>query len=163
MTKLISIVAIAKNNVIANNGNIPWNYPIDKQQYKAKVRTNPIVIGRKTYETMMKYEPALLKQSSLIVLTRNTEYETNHPNHTVGNSKKEAVDWIENQNNPVYNLGGGEIYKMLFERTDQLIVSHIPETPEGTVVFPSIEESKWTVISIENFSNFTVKTYERIT
>lgn len=161
MTGLTSVVAISENNVIADEGSIPWDYPVDKKQYKARIRGSPLVIGRKTYETMMVYETDLLKQSDLAVLTTDETYTTDVPHHTVANGKDSALEWIENQSEQVYNIGGGEIYKLLLDETDRLIVSHIPESVEGTVFFPPIEDSTWSVLATEKFNHFTVKTYAR--
>lgn len=161
MTELTSVVAISENNVIADGSRIPWDYPVDKQQYKARIQGSPLVIGRKTYETMMVYETELLKQSDLVVLTTDETYETDISYHSVANGKDEALDWVENQTEIVYNIGGGQIYKLLWEETEQLIVSHIPENVEGTVYFPQIDETKWKIISTEQFERFTVKTYIR--
>lgn len=159
---LISVVGMSKENAIATDESIPWNYPQDKRQYKARIRGNPLIIGRKTYDIMIKYETELLNESEISVLTTDSSYQTDISHHLVQNSKQETLNWINNQKETVYNIGGGEIYKLFFEETDRLIVSHIPESINGTVFFPEIKENNWEILSTEEFDRFTIHTYQRV-
>lgn len=163
MSELVSVVAISENNVIATDDGIPWSYPVDKRQYMARIRGSPLLIGRKTYEAMVNYQTELLEASEMIVLTTNEDYSTDIPHHEVVTSKEDALDWVADQTETVYNIGGGQIYELFWDETDRLIVSHLPEVVEnGSVFFPTIDDAVWTTIATEEFDNFTVKTYERL-
>jgi len=160
MTELISIVAKSENNIIADKNGIPWNYP-DKKQYKSRIHGQPLVAGRKTYETMLQYEKELLTKSNIAVLTTDESYVTPIKNHSAKNSKQQAINWISNQKSAVYNIGGGDIYSLLLDETDTLIISEIPQVVSGTVKFPTINYNNWNVVSIEDFGSFEVYTYNR--
>lgn len=160
-TTLTAVAAIAENNAIANNGQLPWDtLPKDEEHYTELVQGKPIIVGRRTYEDLVKYMTEIAEASPIAVLTTTEDYETEYDQHTTIHDKDTAIEWIT-QHDEVYNLGGGSVYNLLFPETDTLVISHIPLEPEADTYFPRIPQTDWTVINQTEFENFTVKTYKR--
>lgn len=162
LQNLSSVVAISENNAIAKDGHIPWDYPEDKKQYKQRTWGETIIVGRVTYEGFTKYQSDYIDSCTVGVLTSDEEYTPSSDEHNVLNSIEEAVEWIDSVDDIVYNLGGGTVYQQLFDRTNQLEVSHIPvEVTNPTVFFPTIDEAAWESTTVEEYERFEIVTYVR--
>ena len=109
---LSQIAAMAKNRVIGNKGQLPWNLPDDLKFFKAKTKGRIIVMGRKTFESLPKPLPHRLN----VVVTRQEDYQTPEGVPCFG-SIDEALSFCKTQTDKwgkeVFIIGGGEIYKQL--------------------------------------------------
>ena len=102
---LFAVVAIGKNGVIGNKDNeIPWKLPADMKHFKELTMGHPIIMGRKTYESIGKPLPGRLN----IVVTRQKDFQA--PGCTVVTSVDEAMKAVGNQDAAV--IGGAEIYNL---------------------------------------------------
>src|SRR5699024_528007 len=119
------IVAMDQNNVIGYQNEMPWHLPKDLRFFKEKTTGHTIVMGRKTFESIGK------------VLTNRK--------HIVLTSKKNGFPEQEE----VFVLGGGGIFKQLMDDVSRLYVTKISHTFEGDVFFPDIHEEEWQVTSRE--------------
>lgn len=159
---MVMIVAIDENNTIAIKGEgIPWDIEEDFNQYLEKTRDKPLIMGRKTYEATRQPMP-----KTSIVMTRDESYTVDNDNINVVHSKEEAEEILETIDEPIYNIGGSQVYSMFFEETNKLIVSHIDgeykaENPENEIKFPEISLEEWEIENVELYDQFQLITYNR--
>src|SRR3989338_1130371 len=108
MLEIIIIAAIADNNVIGNNNDIPWNIPEDLKRFKELTTGNPVIMGRNTYESILARIKKPLPNRKNYVLTRNLSYtpEGVHIVHTL----QEALQHIqETRTTKAYIIGGKKV------------------------------------------------------
>lgn len=161
MIKIVSIAAVGENGVIGSrSGGIPWDYPKDIQHFKETTMGHPILMGRRTYDDIIdQIQRPLPGREPQIVLTSG---ELDTPEQvTVVNSMEEAWDEIFALNDIIYNVGGGSMYEQFFPITDQLILSRIPESPDGDVHFPTVDSTKWNLQETDERETFTLETWDR--
>ncbi len=132
------IVAKAANNVIGNNNDLIWHMPHDMKHFRSTTMGHYIIMGRKTFEATKKPLPG----RTSIVVTRNKDYKAE--GCIIVNNIQDAFDLgKENQQEEVFILGGGEIYKMSMDMADKIYLTEIKETFEGDTYFPEIDYGKW--------------------
>jgi dihydrofolate reductase len=136
------LVAVSENNVIGKNNQLPWNLPNDFKYFKNKTWGMPVVMGRKTYESMEKE----LKGRINIVVTTNKEWKREIVIVTSsideGIKKAEETDCKE-----IFIIGGGEIFKQSMDIANRLYITRVHASVEGDTFYPSIDETKWKLIS----------------
>jgi dihydrofolate reductase len=138
------IAAISENNVIGNNGNIPWRLPGDFARFKHLTMDKNVVMGRKTYESLFDHmkdraaEP--LKGRNKIVLTNDPAFKT--PYCTV------ILDWLEikrrsEAGEEFWIMGGGKIYELFMPITDFLYLTQVRIIAKGDTFFPKWNGDEW--------------------
>lgn len=154
------IVAVAKNGVIGKaNGEMPWHVKEEFQHFKNTTLGYPVVMGRKTFETLGKP----LKGRQNIIVTRNLSYSVNYPEVIVLHSLDEAIDYCQiNGEKQIFIIGGGEIYKQAISIADEMIISIMKFEAHGEVRFPEFDSSIWKVVSTEDYEKFEIFRYERV-
>jgi dihydrofolate reductase len=148
MTAAISLIAaVARNNVIGRDGDMPWHIPSDFGWFKRTTMGKPMIMGRKQFETF----PRPLPGRPHIVVTRQQGYAPEGVG--VVNNLEDAYELAgklaaEADANEVMVIGGGDIYAQAIARADRLYISHVELEPEGDVRFPAIDPSLWEVVEI---------------
>jgi len=125
-----AIVAMAQNRIIGSEGKIPWHLPQDLQFFKATTLGHPIVMGRKTYESIGKPLP----ERQNIVLSR-TMNETQGV--TLVRSTEELLSLPSSS--AFFVIGGAEIYRLLLPYCEELLVTHVRGAVVGDTSFPDFE------------------------
>lgn len=131
------IVATSKNRVIGNNNQLIWSLPADLKRFKQMTTGNPVVMGRKTYESIGKPLP----NRRNIVITRDNKFEAD--GCEIVNSLEEALMLC---NNDCFIIGGGEIYRQSMSVADKIYLTVINEDFEGDTFFPEIGND-WVKVS----------------
>jgi len=157
--KIILIAAVAKNNVIGRStGEMPWHSKEDFQHFKQTTLGFPIIMGRKSFESLGKP----LKGRLNIILTKNSKLKEKFEEIMIFNSLEQAYEYCEVANNEkIFVIGGGQIFKQAINNADEMIISHMDFDAKGDVVFPKINLSKWKISSREKRSEFEIVTYVR--
>ncbi len=152
------IVATSKNNVIGDSNKLIWHLPADLKRFKEITTGHPIVMGRKTYESIGRPLP----NRRNIIITRDEQYEVD--GCEVVNSIEEALLLT---NNDCFIIGGGEIYKQSLPIAQQIFMTIIDEDFDGDTNFPELDKS-WYVSSKVNHQqdeknphNYSFILYER--
>jgi len=141
--KLAMIVAMANNNVIGLNNDMPWHLPADLQWFKKTTLGSPIIMGRKTYESIGRPLPGRLN----IILSRDTELKID--GCTVVNSLEEALktakeaDNSNNTKDEIFITGGAHLYNKFLEEIDTLYLTQIDADIEGDTFFPDYTKYNW--------------------
>jgi dihydrofolate reductase len=157
--KIVIIVAVATNGVIGRaNGEMPWHVKEDFQHFKKTTMGFPIVMGRKSFESLGKP----LKGRENIVVTRNANLKYDFDDVTIVHSLNEAIEHCKLLNKEkIFITGGGEIYKQSISIADEMIISHMKFEAEGEVKFPDIDMNEWYIDSKDNRDQFEIVTYKR--
>ena len=135
------IVATSKNKVIGDSNSLIWHLPADLKRFKELTTGNPIVMGRKTYESIGRPLP----NRRNIIITRDVKYDVE--GCEVVNSLEEALMIC---NNNCFIIGGGEIYKQSMSIADQIYLTLVHEDFEGDTEFPEIG-SEWKMVTSQDF------------
>ncbi|MGE5351101.1 MAG: dihydrofolate reductase [Acidobacteriota bacterium] len=156
MQKII-VAAVAQNGVIGNKGNMPWHSSEDFKYFKSLTLGNPVIMGRKTLESLGKP----LKGRLNIVISRHMKSE--NPEVKVFSSLAEAYDFCENEAKAekVFIIGGGELYKDAIKTADEMSISKMKFLAEGDVLFPAFDPSEWDMEVKADYDDFQVIWYRR--
>lgn len=151
------IAACSKNRVIGKDGTLIWHIPEDLKRFKKLTLGNPIVMGRKTYESIGKPLPGRTN----IILTRDKNFKVE--NCLVYNKISDVLEIFEKNN--IFVIGGGEIYKQFLDRSDRIELTLIHKNFDGDTYFPQIGND-WEVIECQksNFENIDIDyiSYQKI-
>ena len=149
--KLSMIVAAAQNRVIGRDNALPWYLPNDLKYFKQTTLGKPIIMGRKTYESIGKPLPGRTN----IVITRQTDYlpEGVKVVHSVAEARDlaESVCLIDGQEEAMI-MGGAEIYTLALPDADRLYLTEVHADVDGDAYFPEYDKTEWQEISREDFS-----------
>lgn len=136
--ELNMIVATSKNRAIGSNGEIPWHYSEDMKHFRRTTKGHPIIMGRKTYDSIGRPLPKRLN----IIVTRNPDLKID--GCVVVNSLEEAIKFANNSSTEVpFIIGGAEIYKMALPKTTRLYLTIVNKECEGDTFFPEIDLDEW--------------------
>lgn len=155
--KLILIAAHDPNLVIGKDGELPWHYKEDLQFFKKTTMGYPLVMGRVVFEELNE-KP--LRGRECIVLSRSKDYD----HVPTFKSIDAALESLSDQEK-VFIIGGGEIYKQTIDKADQLIITEIKKEYEGDTFFPEYRNDigeKWKETWREDHPEFSFITYDRI-
>jgi len=131
---------------------IPWHLPEDLKFFKRTTSGHPIVMGRKTYESIGK--PLPKRQN--IVLTRDKKW--NAEGITVIHSPEDLSE-IELQDNHVFIIGGAEIYQVFLPLLDELIITHVLEKYTGDTYFPEYESLFKNKVVLQEGTDFHINSH----
>lgn len=132
MMKLI--VAKASNNVIGDNNKLIWHLPNDLKNFKALTTDHPIIMGRKTYESLGRPLP----NRTNIIITRDANFIDEKV--VITYSLEEAIEKAKTIKEDYFIIGGGEIYKQSLLQADELYITEVHHEFEGDTYFPEIDE-----------------------
>ncbi len=157
MPTITLIAAVSDNGVIGSHNELPWYIPEDLQHFKQLTTGKTVVMGTKTFESIMKRLGKPLPNRTNVVLTRQE-----HPDLPEGvrviHEPKEALELPAED---LMIIGGGQVYAQFIELADKLELTHVHQTVEGDIRFPEIDWSQWRKISDEPHDGFSFATYER--
>ena len=153
------IVAIAQNGVIGkSNGEMSWHIKEEFQHFKNTTFGFPIIMGRKTFETLGKP----LKGRLNIVVSKNESYKTLFDDVVVESSLDKAVEHCKKMNSErIFIIGGGEIYRQAITFVDEMIITFMKFEAEGEVKFPKINDDEWKRDKIKDHELFEIFRYLR--
>ncbi len=187
--RLVSVAAVAENGVIGNDGEVPWPHlPADVEQYRERVADSPVILGRKTFESMREDLPG----SRQIVVSRSAD-AVDDPTALVAGGVEAALDaarrlvgagagtgsetdrgpdgsvdadshvepQADSHADAVYVLGGGAIYALFHPHIDGMAISHVDGAYDGDTRFPEFDESEWEVIDETDYEGFTLREWSR--
>ena len=138
------IVAVTKNDVIGKDGGIPWYLPADLSHFKQTTMGHPIIMGRKTHESIGRTLPGRYN----VVITRQKNYLA-ADGCVIVNSIEEALNLPKvKTDSEVFIIGGAEIYNQTMPLADRIYLTRVHTKVEGDKFF-KFDESLWREISRE--------------
>ena len=136
-------MAASENNVIGKNNQLLWHLPKDMKFFKNVTWAMPVVMGRKTFESMGSKPLAGRKN---IVITRKPGWKAEGV--SVVNSVDAAVALATELNyKEIFIIGGGEIYMIAYDRANKIYMTRVHAELEGDTYFPVIEKDDWRLVS----------------
>ncbi len=150
------IAALDENNVIGNQGRIPWHIPDDFKHFKQTTENHTVIMGRKTHESIGKVLPNRLN----IVLTRNKGYQPKEPALACATLQQALRLAVKRNEDKVFIVGGAQVYAEAMPYAHQMILSHINGVHKGDAFFPAWGK-EWKVISEIKHGSFTIRHYHR--
>jgi dihydrofolate reductase len=154
MLELTAIVAMTPERVIGRAGNLPWHLPEDLGFFKRTTSGHPIVMGRKTYESIGRPLP----KRRNIVLTRDRSWLASGVEVIHRPEDLETLPGLEGR---VFIIGGSEIYAAFMPHLDDLLVSHVHEAHPGDTWFPEFESRYPVNELLETHPEFEVRRWFR--
>ena len=151
--KLSHIVAMAENRCIGKDNQMPWHISDDLKRFKALTMGHPVIMGRKTFESILGYlKKPLPGRDSIIISRSGYENEFAVP---VYSSIEEAVSaakhLAEKQNlDEVFIIGGAQIYSQSVDLVDRLHLTKVHRAVEGDAFYPEADDVEWRETSRED-------------
>jgi dihydrofolate reductase len=148
MTILSMIVATADNNIIGKDNDMPWHLPADLAYFKKVTLGKPVIMGRKTYESIGRPLPGRRN----IVISRDENYSAQGIDTVT--SVEQALALVDGSNNndaveEIMVIGGGAIYRHCLPAADRLYITHIKADIDGDTQFPDYDDGSWEKTSSE--------------
>lgn len=143
--KLSMIAAMAHNRVIGKDNDMPWHLPADLKFFKQTTLGKPVIMGRKTYDSIGRPLPGRLN----IVITRDPSWQAQGV--TAVTDPEAALALVTNEPEAMV-IGGGGIYQTFLPLADQLYLTFIDAKIEGDTQFPDYEAAAtWQMVASEQF------------
>ncbi|GGP52502.1 type 3 dihydrofolate reductase [Shewanella saliphila] len=144
--RIAMIAAMANNRVIGKDNKMPWHLPEDLRHFKAMTLSKPVIMGRKTYESIGRPLPGrhniVISRNPLLTIdgvTCVTDFDA---------ALKAAGDCAE-----VVVIGGGQLYEQLLPQADVLYLTMIDLDVDGDTVFPVWDDGSWVLENSESLTN----------
>jgi dihydrofolate reductase len=168
-----AVVAMSKNRVIGKNNQLPWKLPEDLKRFRALTLGHPVVMGRKTFESIGRALPGRIN----IVISRQPDYRV--PGGWVAPNLEEALTLAETQwmarhsdmgssstfgisgisaiseifsPGQIFIIGGAEIYRLALPRLDRLYLTEIHQKIDGDAFFPDFSDQEFKEVHREERS-----------
>lgn len=155
------IVAVAENGVIGDKNSLLWHIAEDMRFFKRTTSGHPVVMGRKTYESLGRPLP---NRTNVVISRTLAEIE----GCTVVRSLEEAVAMFS-EDEEVFIIGGAQIYALALEVADRFYLTRVGHSYEGDTSFPEWDTKQWRLLSREAYERgekypypFAFELYERV-
>ena len=162
--RLALVAAIARDGVIGRDGTIPWRIPEDMHRFRALTMGHPVVMGRRTWESIPdRFRPLPGRRN--IVVTRNPSWSAEGAERA--HSIEDALTLLAGEPR-AFVIGGAEIYALALPFADELLLTEIGADVEGDTRFPTWDPSEFEETSrerhqAEDGTSFAFVTYTRLT
>lgn len=157
------VVAMGEKNEIGADNQLLWHLPKDLKHFKDLTSGHPIIMGRKTYESIGK---ALPNRTNIVISRKKNWFEEGI---LIVGSIKEAVKFAKKINENVFIIGGGNVYEQTMEIADRLEVTLVKAELKADTFFPKIDPKIWKLSEEifhekdeKNQYDFSFQTYEKI-
>ena len=140
--EIVLVVAVAENGVIGRDNAIPWRLKSDQQRFRAITLNKPVVMGRKTFESLRRPLPGRTN----IVVTRDPNYRAPGAVVTTSFENARAVahgDALRRFATEIAVIGGAEVYAQWMAMATRLEITEVHARPEGDTHFASIDAVAW--------------------
>lgn len=141
-THVTLIAAVARNGIIGRDNALPWRLKADLARFKAITLGHPILMGRKTWESLGRPLPGRRN----LVVTRNAAFAA--PGAEIYATPDAALQRIGD--GPVFVIGGAELYRQLLDRADRLLLTEVQADVDGDASFPAFDRQDFAEVSRES-------------
>ncbi len=159
--EIILIAAVGENGEMGQNNELLWHLPGDLPRFKTLTMGSPIIMGRKTFDSIGRALPGRLN----IVLTANTEW--NAEGVSVAKSIDAALELAQNTGtDKTFVIGGGQIYKLFLAYATSLEMTEVADTPVADTFFPNFSGAEFKETARQSITDtnptFDYVTYKRV-
>lgn len=170
--ELVVIAAVAANGTIGRDGGMPWHLPADLRRFKRLTTGHPVILGRRTFESIVADLGGPLPGRTNVVLTTREGYEParGEGGDGAGDTNTEvvvaggidaALAAARARDDVAFVAGGGRVYEQLLPLADRLELTELDAAHEGDTRFPAFERDAWRVVERDEREGFAFVTYER--
>lgn len=151
------IAAMTETGVIGQHNKLPWHIPEELKYFKKMTLDKPIIMGRKTFESMGS-RPLPGRQN--IILTQDKHFVV--PNCIVVHSIEETLSILgEDKEKEAMIIGGANIYQQFLPLASRLYLTIIHKVYPGDAYFPIVDWDQWTLVSSDAKSEYTIKVFDK--
>ncbi|MCL4120518.1 UNVERIFIED_CONTAM: hypothetical protein GTU68_039039 [Idotea baltica] len=157
------IVALAENRVIGQNNKMPWHIPNDLKYFKEMTLGKPVIMGRKTWESLGRPLPNRLN----IVISRQEKltFDGAEVYDNLEKAVARARDWANhNDASEIMVIGGSQVYQQAFSLAKRLYITRVYLMPEGDAFFPMFSLSDWSLncsVEVDAVDNYPRHVFEQ--
>jgi dihydrofolate reductase len=165
--EIVLIVAVAENGVIGSSGAIPWRLKADLQRLKTMTMGKPVVMGRKTFESLRRPLPGRTN----IVITRDANFRAAGAVVTTSFANARGIargDALRRLATEIAVIGGAEIYAQWMDVADRLEITEVHAKPDGDTRLAPIDLQEWEEVvrasqirTDDDTADFSYVTYRR--
>lgn len=140
------IAALGENRVIGVDNSMPWHLPGDFKYFKATTLGKPIIMGRKTWDSLGRPLPGRLN----IVVSRQADLQLEGAEvfASLEAAVARAEEWaLEQGASELMLIGGAQLYGQGLEHADRLYLTRVALSPEGDAWFPEFDQQQWQLVS----------------
>jgi dihydrofolate reductase len=137
------IAAMAENRVIGKDNQLPWHLPADLQHFKALTLGKPMIMGRKTWESL----PGILPGRRHLVISRNPDYQAEGVELF---GSLEAAITAAGAVEEIMIVGGAQLYAQALPLANRLYLTQVHQAVAGDAWFPEIDPARWALSSQED-------------
>ncbi len=156
--ELVSVAALSEDGVIGRSGELPWeSIPADKAQYRRRIADDPVILGRRTFESMLDDLPGRAQ----IVLSR-TERSYDVDSAVDADGVEAAIERAKSFDaDTAYVIGGGAVYELFQPHVDRMLLSRVHGSYEGDTHYPEFDTDEWELIDETGYDQFTLEEWRR--
>lgn len=137
VVKISLVAAVADSRVIGHQGRLPWRIPADMARFKRLTTGKPIIMGRKTYESI---GSALPGRQNIVVTTHPS---LNNSHLILSKSIQDALLRAADYGSEVMIIGGAEIYASTLPMAQRIYLTEVHEQSAGDILFPNFDRTLW--------------------
>jgi dihydrofolate reductase len=156
------IVAVADNGVIGRGNDLVWHIPEDLKRFKSLTMEKPVIMGRKTFESIRaRLGRALPGRVNIVVSRKNPQY----PDALTCRDLPEAIEQAKKTgSDEIFIIGGAQIYAQALEHNiaDTIHLTQVHQSPEGDAFFPTLSADVWKETSVEAHDGYDFVVLEKI-
>lgn len=155
---ILGPVAVAENGVIGKNNDLPWHLPEDLKHFKELTLGKTVLMGRKTFESIIARLKKPLPGRKNVVITRQKDYQAPEGVLVFPNLESAFKKLSEED---VYVIGGAEIYKQALPLAKVLYMTHVLGKYDGDAFFPEVNWCEWIKTEEDFHDGYNFVKYER--
>ena len=157
---VVLIAAVAANGVIGADGGIPWDLPADLEHFKRVTTGHPVIMGRRTYESIAAQLGGPLPGRTNVVLTTGA-LDAHESVRTAASIDEALLHAAETDAETAYVAGGATVYEQFLDRADRMILTELEAEYDGDTYFPEFDAETWTAVARDERDGFAFVTYDR--
>ncbi|OGO90242.1 MAG: hypothetical protein A3F41_05625 [Coxiella sp. RIFCSPHIGHO2_12_FULL_44_14] len=142
--QIILIAAMTRNRIIGRNNQLPWHLPADLRHFKVVTGTMPVLMGRKTHESIGKALPG--RRNVVVSSQVSLKYDGCEVTSSIG----EALALLKDEAK-IFVIGGHSLYEALMPMASRMELTYVHAEVEGDVYFPRWREKEWRLVARESF------------
>lgn len=145
------VVAVDLNGVIGRGNSLPWHLPEDLKRFRALTLNKTIVMGSKTYYSILEKNGRPLDKRNNIVLSQTQKSNNVYGNVHFINNVEFILKQAEQRNESLYIIGGEQIYKLFLPLADNIYLTRVHAEFDGDKFFPEVDFSEWDEVQFEAY------------
>ncbi|MEF8773948.1 MAG: dihydrofolate reductase [Halobacteriales archaeon] len=165
--QVVLVAAVAENRVIGRDGAMPWHYPADLERFREATMNHPVVMGRRTFEAIVdRLGEPLPGRTTVVLTTRDLDLPAGAVRaggieEALETAREALAERHPDADRTAYVAGGASVYEQFLPLADRLLITEIPENPDGDARFPEIDPHVWRETDREDRDELSFVTYER--